>query len=399
MVLALLNAGQNCTLKVKAAQNDYATSKKFAFNLFNKVSQAKNTQNSNVLISPFSAYAALSMALNGAGGATREQMAKTLGTTAANLEQLNKRNQDALIKLSRSETVKLEVANALFADSSLNLKGNFLYICEHLYHAEALREPFSNPATVKKINSWCDEKTHGKIKEIIDKLSDDEKMVLLNAIYFKGDWQAKFEKEATSNDKFTAANGSSQTVKMMHHETTSLRYLKGASFQSVALPYKGEKQSLYIFLPDKDSNITAFQAQLNNENWNSWMKSFKSTDVFLSMPRFTINYSAQLNDVLSSMGMADAFDREKADFSNLLEQKKRAWIGRVLQKTFMLLNEEGTEAAAVTAITFRAESARMRPEKPIDFKVDRPFVIALVDQETDEILFLGKIADLDQKSK
>lgn len=117
------------------------------------------------------------------------------------------------------------------------------------------------------------------------------------------------------------------------------------------------------------------------------------------MPRFTIKYSVQLNDVLSSMGMEDAFDREKADFSNLLEQKKRAWIGRVLQKTFMLLNEEGTEAAAVTAITSRAESARMRPEKPIDFRMDRPFVIALVDQETDEILFLGKIASLEQQSK
>lgn len=395
--LACLSCGQIADInQASAAQTTAYTSKKFAFDLFNRISSDKSAKKANVLLSPFSAYAALSMTLNGAKASTLAQIAKTLGTSSANLDQLNKRNHDAIIKLTANKDVKLELADAIFVDSSIKLKTKFVDLCKQSYKAEAYMENFGSSDSVNKINHWCDEKTHGKIPQILRQLSADDKIVLLNAIYFKGAWMSTFEKEATKENKFTAEGGKVELVKMMNQQTL-LPYYRSKHFASVEMPYAGRKQSLFIFLPDKDSSVATFQAQFNPDNWNIWMKGYKDTAVLLSMPRFTINLETQLKNILSSMGMEDAFSRSKADFSNMLEQN--AWISSVLQKTFMQLNEDGTEAAAVTAIKMTPKCAEEEPVKPLEFKVDRPFVIALVDKETDEILFLGKIADLDKNSK
>lgn len=359
----------------------------FAFKLF---SEANRGLKENVLVSPFSAFSALSMTVNGAAGETLNQMATVLGVSPGKIDALNAHNKSVFAELNSNKTVRLEIANAVYSDRSTPFKQEFINLCTSLYSAEAHVANFSDPQTVKTINDWCNQKTHGKIPSILDKLSPEEKMVLLNAIYFKGAWQDQFEKMATNDDRFTTLAGVKKSVRMMHKQERFM-FFQGEKFRSLLLPYLGRKQGMYIFLPDKDSDVSLFLSKLNEDNWKKWMRSFRSAEVNLSLPKFKIAYSQMLNGALSNMGMPDAFLKGKANFSNLISQP--AWISRVLQKTYMDVNEAGTEAAAVTAVVMATESAAMNPDPVIEFRVDRPFVIALVDKQTDEVLFLGTIVD------
>ena len=358
----------------------------FAFKLFDETTQGKEE---NILLSPFSAYAALSMVLNGAAGSTRDQMAKALGISGT-IDALNSRNQAVYASLTKNDNVQLEIANAVYSDKDTPFKKAFIELCQQVYAAEAHSEDFKSPDTIERINSWCSNKTHGKISKILDKLSKEEKMVLLNAIYFKGKWAHQFEKARTQDDEFMTTGGAKTPVKMMHQHN-KFAYMRGANFDSLAIPYAGERQRMYIFLPDPNVKIAAFQTQLNKENWDKWMASYRLADVDLSLPRFKMEYSSRLNDALIAMGMGEAFERHRANFSNLVPPPYRAWISRVLQKTYMDVNEEGTEAAAVTAVVVGVERAARLPSRVIEFRVDRPFVLALVDDESKEVLFLGSV--------
>lgn len=363
------------------------TSTDFSLKLFReKVQDGKE----NVVVSPFSAYFALSMTLNGAAGKTREQMAKTLGTTAEAVDKLNELNAQIMKSLSASDKVQLEIANAVYADEKTPFKKDFIDLCKRVYSAEAHSENFMDPAAVTHINEWCSEKTHGKITSILKKLTPAEKMVLLNAIYFKGTWEHQFEKAATQDDQFTAASGDKKPVKMMH-KRGHLMYFDGGNVRSISMPYAGDNQRMYIFMPTKGADLAAFAGQFTKETWTEWMGRYHDADVNLSMPRFKIEYSTELGDALKAMGMSDAFQRS-ADFSNMIAPPNRVFISRVLQKTYMDVNEEGTEAAAVTAVVMAQARAMARPNPPIEFRVDKPFVVALVDEPTHEILFLGTIA-------
>jgi len=351
----------------------------FALGLFSRTNKEKK----NVLISPFSAYVCLSMVLNGAAGNT---LSKVLGATSG-LAELNKKNESLKSSLSSSLGVQLKIANAIFGNKG-TFKKEFVSVCQEVYGAEAHTEPFSNK-TVEIINAWCNEKTNGKISKILDQLDPNEKMVLINAIYYKGGWLNQFKTTNTVDDKFTLDNGEQQPVKMMHHFQKGFSYFKGDKFSSIALPYKGENQAMYIFLPDPEVKLSALQAEFNEANWKSWMSSFKRENVNVSLPKFKIEYSTRLNDSLKSMGMTDAFSEGVADFSKMCDEA--SWLSRVLQKTFMDVNEEGTEAAAVTAAVMMSRSISMQPPKIIEFRVDRPFILALVDNESGEILFIGSV--------
>jgi serine protease inhibitor len=361
-----------------------STSTDFALKLFGD--QAKD-KSKNVLVSPFSAYFALSMTLNGAAGKTREQMAQVLGTTADQVDRLNERNAEVMKALTANDKVQLEIANAIYSDAGASFKKEFIEKCQRIYSAEAHTADFQNPDTVKQINAWCDQKTHGKIKEILKKLSSNEKMVLLNAIYFKGTWQHQFEKSATQDDQFTALGGDKSPIKMMHQSGKSM-YFEGSNFQSVSLPYAGEKQRMYIFLPEQGLDMATFEAEFTKDNWSHWKKSYRAAQVNLSLPKFKIEFSTELTSTLRALGMPDAF-HSGADFSKMSAQS--TWISRVLQRTYMDVNEEGTEAAAVTAVVMAQRAVVMAPPRPVEFRVDRPFVLALVDEPTNEILFLGAV--------
>ena len=371
------------TLAMKIPTGSSSTN--FALKLF---SAAPNKANENVLVSPFSAFAALSMTLNGASGMTRQQMAGVLGINAGAVDELNQKNKALFAALNANKDVRLEIANAIYADSRTPFEKSFIELCRNFYGAEVHNADFADPATVKAINSWCETKTHGKIDKILDQLTPLEKMVLLNAIYFKGTWLHQFTKAFTKDDKFTLGSGEQIPVKMMHQLQDCL-YYKGNNFAAVSLPYVGQQQSMFIFLPDHKVDLAALQAGLTQDNWTNWMQAFRMADIDLSVPRFKISYSARLNDALASMGMPDAFVEGSADFSNMIKQP--TLVSRVLQKTYMDVNEEGTEAAAVTAVVMATRCAVMRPEPVVEFRVDRPFIAAIVDNQSKEILFIGTI--------
>lgn len=363
-----------------------ANSTDFSLKLFKEV--ARDTSK-NVLVSPFSACEALSMTANGADGSTRAAMAKVLGVTAETFDSLNERNHSVLGELNGNDKVQMEIANAIYADSNTKFKASFIDLCARVYQAEARSENFADPQTVKKINAWCDRKTHGKITEIIKGLSPSEKMVLLNSVYFKGSWENAFKPEDTKQQAFNLLSGSTKQVPMMH-KGFNPGYLQGQGFQAVCIPYAGKRQVMYVFLPAPGADFAAFQGQFTAENWRQWMAGFNTCRVNLAMPKYKVEYFTKLNDPLIAMGMGEAFGGG-ANFSKMFE-RQGGYISRVLQKTYMDVNEEGTEAAAVTAVIMASRAVAMRP-RIIDFTVDRPFVVALVDKDTGEILFLGSIVD------
>jgi len=343
----------------------------------------------NVLLSPFSAYDALCMTANGASGSTLDQMAETLGASASTMADLNSRNHEVMVRLNSNKQVQMEIANAIYADTKTKFKPAFIKLCEQSYQAEAKNENFADPQTVQKINSWCDIKTHGKIKEIIQKLTPSEKMVLLNSVYFKGAWEHAFKVEDTQAKPFHLIGGTTKKVPLMS-KTFRIGYIKSKNMQAVSIPYKGHEQMMYIFLPDAGADFSAFKEQFTPDNWSSWLSGFANKRVNLAIPKYKVEFKTELSASLKTMGMPSAFG-DKADFSKMFADQ-RANISRVLQKTYMDVNEEGTEAAAVTAVVMATAAMRV-DEPPIDFVVDRPFVVALVDQPTGEILFMGSIVD------
>jgi len=358
----------------------------FSLKLFRHEAAANSK---NVLVSPFSAYDALCMTANGAAGSTLDQMARVLGTGASKMADLNDANNEVINRLNNSKQVQLEIANAIYADTHTKFQPSFIKLCQQSYLAEAKNEDFADPQTVKKINGWCDTKTHGKIKEIIQKLTPDEKMVLLNSVYFKGAWQNAFNSGKTHDHQFSLIGGTSKQVPFMN-KTFDIGYLATTNLQAVRIPYKGYYQWMYIFLPDEKADFSAFKEQFTVENWSAWMESFKEQKVNLSMPKYKVEFSTELSQSLKAMGMAEAFE-DKADFSKMFADRPSN-ISRVLQKTYMDVNEEGTEAAAVTAVVMQTK-AIMLQDRSVNFVVDRPFVVALVDQPTGEILFMGSIVD------
>ena len=352
---------------------------------------AHEQKNENVVVSPYSAYTALCMTTNGAHGKTRQEMAETLGFTADEMDAINKRNLKIMNALqTQSDTCKIEIANAIFADQNFPFKESFKAKCGEFYHAEAQSLNFKSPEALATVNSWCKEKTHGKIEKILERLTPAEKLVLLNTVYFKSKWQTPFKKDATRLEPFLVGV-TKQDVQTMH-AVFHLPYLKADGFEAIAMPYKEQKQSLYVFLPEQSSDVKKLVAKLSADNWKSWLSTFGAEEVELALPKVKVNYSTDLTDTLKQIGMAPAF-LASADFSEMIAPPKSANISKVVQKTFLEIDEEGTEAAAATAVVMEARAMMMRPKQRVQFKVDRPFVIALVDNSSQEILFLGAISD------
>jgi serpin B len=392
----------------------------FDFELFHVLTRGNKN---NVLVSPVSARMALAMTLNGADGKTYQEMAAVLRVPSGGLSQFNQSNQNALGTLENDEKLpadnqkrrdylyavgvpfdesakaigkkqdelydkyraRLNIANAIFADSHTPFNQEFIQRCSQSYRAEARNLDFKNTnSAAEAINKWCSDKTQTKIPTIVD-ASDlsGTVMVLLNAVYFKGAWAAPFFENETTDGQFTTATGEHVAVKMMN-QTEDFRYFKGDHFQSVELPYCEGKQSMFLFLPDRDSSLSAFLNKFHSAEFKTWKQKFQDQQVVLSVPRFKVETSAGLNDALEAMGMRNAFV-PSANFSKL--SQTHTYIGKVLQKTYMDVNEKGTEAAASTEVSVLCAAHFGGKE----FRVDRPFALALVDDRTGEIVFLGAI--------
>lgn len=363
-----------------------AANTQFGFKLFSEI--LKKNKQDNIFVSPSSVAIALSMTYNGAEGETKAAMAKALQLQGLTIEELNRANANLKASLEKADpSVQLAIANSLWADRDISFNPDFMQRNRTFYNAEVTTLSFADPATPQRINSWVNQKTRGKINQIVDRVSPDQAMFLINAIYFKGQWTEKFEQQKTQERPFFLANGSQKRHPLMQ-QNGKYRYYETDQFQAVSLPYGKERLSFYVFLPKEKLNLSAFYKNLTAENWQTWMQSFSQREGSIQLPKFKLSYDVDLKDALSALGMATAFDASKADFSKLSSATTK--IDQVKHKTFVEVNEEGTEAAAVTSVGIVATSVQIE-QKPFEMIVNRPFFCAIRDNQTGEILFMGAI--------
>jgi serine protease inhibitor len=373
--------------KVKLDDRLVEASTKFGFNLFDRI--AKQDTNKNIFISPSSIAIALSMTYNGANGETQEAIAKALELQGIKIDEVNSFNHTIQKLLANGDTnVELNIANSLWARNDIALEPTFLNKVKEFYQAEITNLNFNDPNSVNTINAWVKQNTKNKIDKIIDRIDPDSMLFLINAVYFKGKWEAPFEKSLTKPQPFILTNGTEIQHPAMSR-SGEYRYYDAPTFQAISLPYGSGRFSMEIFLPKPKSSLIEFQKQLNAKNWQDWSTKFTRKEGLIQLPRFKMEYEISLKDALQNLGMAIAFNPEKADFRNL--SKTKTFISDVKHKTFVEVNEEGTEAAAVTSVEMRATSARPSEEPPFRMVVDRPFFFAISDRQTGTIIFMGAI--------
>ncbi|HSQ19118.1 MAG TPA: serpin family protein [Blastocatellia bacterium] len=363
---------------------------RFGFKLFSGV--AKQDAGKNVFISPASVGLALAMTYNGAVGETKQGMERALEVQGMNHDELNRAYAELKATLENPDPkVELTIANSLWAKKGITFNPDFIQRNKQFYGAEVTALDFGDPNAPAIINSWVAHNTKGKIDKIVDQIDVQSILFLINAIYFKGKWAVEFDKAKTKEDPFTTGAGEQKPHPMMH-QSGNYSYYEGKDFQAVSLPYGAGRVSMYIFLPAKGTSLDSFQKSLTAANWDGWMKQFAETKGEVVLPRFKVEYEIALNEVLKALGMGIAFDPDRADFSGIVQSSERVFISRVKHKTFAEINEEGTEAAAVTSVEMRATSA-MRPQKTFRMIVDHPFFCAIRDNKTGTLLFMGSITD------
>ncbi|NES03861.1 MAG: serpin family protein [Okeania sp. SIO2F4] len=369
------------SMKLVSANN------RFAFQLFSEIH--KSHSNENIFISPSSIAIALSMTYNGASGKTQEAMAKTLNFQGMSLEEVNQANKDLGILLNSLNTdIKLDIGNSIWARKGISFDQSFLQRNQYFYQSKVSAIDFNHPQTPEIINNWVKDCTKGKIDRIIDRLKPNAVMVLLNAIYFKANWEQEFSEKSTKELPFYLPNGSQKKHPIMFQSSQNL-YYEDEDFQAVSLPYGEGRVSMYIFLPAKQVGLEKFYQILNDKNWQDWMFQFEYQKVNLGLPKFKTEYEVTLNNVLKSLGMEIAFDKRTADFSGMRPTPPELYIDEVKHKTFVEVNEAGTEAAATTSITMGTRSAEIL----VDMLVDRPFFFAIRDNDSGTILFMGAITN------
>lgn len=365
-----------------------AANTRFGFKLFSEL-LAQN-EDENLFISPTSVAIALSMTYNGAAGTTQTAMAEALELQGMSLETVNQSNQALLNTLTQADpAVQVAIANSLWARENIPFYPAFLERNQQFFNAEVTALDFSSPEAPDTINAWVEQQTAGKIPTIVDDISPDAVLYLINAIYFKGDWTQPFDPAATQEQPFILLDGTQKLLPLMQ-QRGEFRYLETESFQAVSLPYgEADRWSMEIFLPRPEVSLAEFYADLTPENWERWMAQLSRREGTIQLPKFKLEDSITLNDALVALGMGPAFDASQADFSEL--SSLATFIHQVKHKTFVEVNEEGTEAAAVTSIEMRLTS--ISPVRPFQMRVDRPFFAVIRDRQTGTILFMGSIVE------
>ena len=370
----------------KFDERSVAASNRFGFDLFKQL-QLKD-RGKNVFYSPLSVALALSMAYNGAAGETKEAMRRTLKTEGLSLDELNEASAALINSLMSSDPkVELAIANSLWARREVKFREDFLERNRRFFAAEVASLDFGAPSALTTINNWVSRNTKSKIPSIIDQINPDDVIFLINAVYFKGQWQNEFEEGLTKNEPFYSPSGPQKEVPMMS-QSGVYQYYRGDKFQAVRLFYGDKAASLDLFLPDTDSSIDDLLKRLSFEQCGEWTGSFHKAEGDIKIPRFKMDYESSLNDPLKAMGMGVAFVGGKADFSGMRDQKD-LYISEVKHKAVVEVNEEGTEAAAATSVGARLVS---RPLK-FTFVADHPFLMMIRDRRTDALLFMGVVVD------
>lgn len=357
----------------------------FGFRLFSGLAEAKSE--GNIIVSPLSVSIALTMAYNGARGATETAMATQLGYGGMDRAEVNAFYAKLVPALSNADgTVKLSIANSVWSNVGLEVEPAFLDLNRATFEAETRTLDFAAPATVPVINKWVGDKTGGLIPEVLKApLSPDAVMLLINALYFKGAWTEPFDPKRSYEGVFHPAEGVEKPCRMMTADQRVL-YHSDEKVNALELPY-GDSLFSMVFLQPKDaSGMPGLISDLADGAWEGWKDKFAPVKGVIHVPKFKLEYGETINDVLISMGMGPAFERT-ADFTGI-RKSGGIFISKVIHKTFVNVDEKGTEAAAVTVVEMGTTSM------PMDLiKLDRPFVFAIRERSSGAVLFLGRITD------
>ena len=357
----------------------------FAFRFLDQVYQT--APDSNLFLAPLSASMALGMTMNGAAGSTLDEMRTTLGFGSMPLDQINQGYRDLtdlLLGLDRS--VEMGIGNSIWYREGFPVRADFLDRARSYFDAEVSALDFGNPGAADIMNSWVKDATKGKIEAIVDPpISAATIMFLINAIYFKGDWTHRFPKDKTSQATFSGIDGATGSVPLMELKDTLL-YGETNDYQAVDLPYGGKAFSMTVLLPRPDLPMREFLASLNPAKWNQMVGSLTEKEGTVYLPRFRMEWERELNDDLKAMGMVVPFGGG-ADFTGLCHEalQRGIYISKVKQKTYVDVNEEGTEAAGVTSVELREFA---NPDHFV-VRADRPFLFVIRERFSETILFAG----------
>ncbi len=364
---------------IAIAGNKKATSRDKSFwgNLLSDV--CENSSKENVCISPLSAQLAMAMVVNGAEGETEKEICNTMqiGDDANS-------NSKKMLSVPAGQSSRFEIANSIWINEKLDVKEEFIAANKEYFDALVERTKFDSNA-VSRINEWCKEKTNGRIPSIIEQVRPDDMMYLLNAIYFKAGWRLPFSEENTSKQKFTTENGKEVEVEMMMQRNAAAYYSDNV-LSMAAKDYNGGYKMLLV-LPNE--GVTCGEAaKYLARNFDTCMGKMKRCDLQLSLPKFTTEFCTSLKTGLANLGINRAFSK-KAQFGGISDTP--LFISDIMQKTFIAVNEKGTEATAVTSVTVGLLSAR-RPDNVEIITLDRPFIYAIV-KNGNEVMFVGKVGN------
>ncbi len=362
-----------------------ASENSFAFDIFRET-VAASAEGKNIIISPLSISTALSMAMNGADGATRDAMLDALRLKNITPDKINNSYRDlSEALLSVDKRVLISIANSVWAENNFAIKKSFTDILTGYYKAEARSFDINDPQTPKLMNSWIEANTNGLIKDMVDKLDDNTVMLLINAIYFKGKWQSQFDASKTIKQPFYKADGTNLQVPMMK-QTSDFKTYTGDSFVVAEFPYGQGNFVMDVLLPNSKNGLDGVISQLSDTSFKNWLGQMSENETVLSFPKFKYGFKKEMKEILTGMGMGIAFT-DAADFSNISDLD--LLISLVLHQAFIETNEEGTEAAAATVVGFETTSMPMRME----LNIDHPFIYIIRETSTNTILFMGRVAD------
>lgn len=358
----------------------------FAFDFWKELNTNEDKDKS-YFVSPLSLHIALGMLLNGADGQTKTEIQNVLKTNDLTDEELNLIYNELIINLPKADPkVTNTIANSIWQRQGFPVESTYVEELKETFNAQHYTKDFSQPATLDAINSWASDNTNGKIKKILNEITADQVMFLMNALYFKGDWKYEFDKKNTYKTIFNGISESTETDMMQM--TKELRYAATDSYQAVELPYGDDKYVMTVILPNDKSTdevVNGFSA----ESWKDLSGKFEEQKVIMGLPKFGIEYSKKLNDVLISMGMPTAFSNA-TDLSKISPPAGKIKVGFVKQDTFLAVDEVGTEAAAVTTIGIELTSL---PSYPTVI-CNRPFLFTISERTSNTIMFVGKIVNL-----
>jgi serpin B len=358
----------------------------FAFKLLKEI--VRKEPGRNLFISPYGASSVLQMACTGASGQTKSEMERLLGTVGLATDVVNTANRDFERMLNgKGANIILSVANTLWYQKGAGAKSDFVASCRQYFGATVDELDFGDARSVGIINAWASEKTHGKITSIADGMINSlTELFLADAVYFKGKWDKPFDAKSTKDRAFRLRGGKQKQVPMME-QSRKFDYRRGTGYEAVRLEYQGWSLGMYVFLPDAGSSPEKLVSIMTGDRWQRVTEpGFTRREGTVVLPKFKLEYGVELKGPLMALGMKTAF--EKADFTGISDHG--LFVSSIRQRTFIDVNEEGTEAA--TGMTIQS-GLDMNPPRPFQMIVDRPFLFLIEDRETKAILFMGVVFD------